>query len=271
MFRRRRRRRCHGLAEARCVTVILSYSLKLTYCDTDPRSVALSAGRATLAPVCHSGPPQSRPQRVSTAPKSGSQHAFLRRHGLTRSSESNRRWLPISARVRLRIWSLPQVCKYFYPCPISYDFRHSLRSSSSSRTCAEGDSRYVRNICALYNYTQYDSDIGHRPSHFPGALTMGEFDARLHNLELQATATQDQLRESRDDVRRALVLLEAIAHALGIRHSSPAAPPSRSLSSAGNSPIASPVANLRGLSLRTTSVGSSAGSSNRSAHSSIIT
>ena len=220
--------------------------------------------------MSHSGLLQSQRQRASTVPKSESQRVFLRRHGLTRSSESNRRWLPINARVRLHIWSLPLVCKYFYACPISYDFRNSLWSSSSSWMCTKGDSRYVQNICVLYNYTKYASDIGHRTLHFPGALTLGEFDARLRNLELQATATQDQLRESRDDVRRALVLLEAIAHALGIRHSSPAAPPSRNLSSAGNSPIASPVANLHGLSLRTTSVRLSAGSSDRSAHSSII-
>ena len=67
-----------------------------------------------------------------------------------------------------------------------------------------------------------------------------------------------------------MVLLEAIAHVLGIRFTSSAAPPSRTVSSAATSPIASPVADLRGLSLHTPSVGSSAGSSDISAHSSII-
>ena len=67
-----------------------------------------------------------------------------------------------------------------------------------------------------------------------------------------------------------MVLLEAIAHVLGIRFTSSAALPSRTVSSAGTSPIASPVADLHGLSLHTPSVRSSAGSSDISAHSSII-
>ena len=231
----------------------------------------LLAKFATMPPACHSGQPRSQQWHAYSVPSSESLRAFLRSHGLTKSCALNRRGLQVWLRVYLCKWSLLQICKYFYYCPISYDCRHSLWSGASSRTCSEGGSGYVRNISALYYFAKYASDIGHRPSHFPGALTMGEFDARLRNLELQATATQDQLRESRDDVRRALVLLEAIAHALGIRHASPAAPPSQNLSSTGNSPIASPVANLRGLSLRTASVGSSAGSSDRSAHSSIIT
>jgi hypothetical protein len=204
--------------------------------------------------VSHSGGHQRPQPPAHTVLLFVRSRVCLLSHGRRRSSASGQRWAVSPTGVHCPRWRRLKVS----PTLII----RSLADDSEASGAAVGACR-TRVPKAMQGSSDMFSLIKSHFKYYLGIVTLAELDAHLLTLEVRLAAVQEAILEIRDDQKKHLGLSLAIANATGIRTivpnsstgltipSSVPIPITHSVPpSAGHSPLDSPLAGLRGLTLQ---------------------